>query len=349
GVVSHINAFTGILKEVEFSMETGKKINEAGPRLSCFNCEGGHNISQCKEPMNYQKINQNRKKQRKSAASKIRYHEEDENRFGQLQPGKLSEQLRHALGLRHHQLPEHIYRMRALGYPPGWIREAEVHQAQMTLFDGEGKSVCHPNEEAGEMEPTAVKYKPEKLVSFPGFNAPVPRGFRDEARERNFPPMQPHHQRDEFEKYMKMNVAGAYRKKKLKSSVTQTGQEVKSSDMDVDGITNPTPNYIQLFLGVKVSSGSSLHQAVTTGLIPSRISALEDQERSIEIGLGHMYVQPYRSIKLQKRSKKSDTENANSHLLENSNACDPDEVTVTNGVSFGAVDVLPRKVVIENG
>merc|ERR1712131_321647 len=100
-------------------METGKPIvNDAAPKQSCFNCEGPHNISECKEPMNYQRINKNRKKQRKSAASKIRYHEEDENRFGQYQPGKISEQLRHALGLRHYQLPEHIYRMRVIGYPP---------------------------------------------------------------------------------------------------------------------------------------------------------------------------------------------------------------------------------------
>lgn len=236
GIPSYEPAFTGILKEVEYSMETGKKINDAAPRQSCcFNCEGPHNISECKEPMNYQKINQNRKKQRKSAASKIRYHEEDENRFGQLQPGKISEQLRHALGLRHYQLPEHIYRMRVLGYPPGWMREAEVHQAQMSLFDGDGKSVSHPNEESGESEPTNVKYKPEKLVSFPGFNTSIPRGFRDEARERNFPPMQQLHQREEFERYMKMNVAETYRKKKLKSGVSQpVAQVVKPTDMDVD-------------------------------------------------------------------------------------------------------------------
>jgi len=235
GIPSYEPAFTAVLKEVEFSMETGKKINECAPRMnSCFNCEGPHNISECKEPMNPQKISQNRKKQRKSAASKIRYHEEDENRFGQLQPGKISEQLRHALGLRHHQLPDHIYRMRVLGYPPGWMREAEVHQAEMTLFDGNGKTVCHPNEEAGETEPMAVKYKPEKLVSFPGFNAPIPRGFRDEARDRNFPPMQPQHQREEFEQYMKMNVAERYRKKKLKHDVSQPSQDAKSTDMDVD-------------------------------------------------------------------------------------------------------------------
>lgn len=69
-----------------------------------------------------------------------RYHEDCENKFGQYQPGKISENLRYALGLRPNQLPLFIYRMRVLGYPPGWLKEAEVHQADVKMYDASGQS-----------------------------------------------------------------------------------------------------------------------------------------------------------------------------------------------------------------
>ena len=39
--------------------------------------------------------------------------------------------------------------------------------------------VSHPDEEEGEAEPTVVKYNPDKLISFPGFNVDVPRQCYD--------------------------------------------------------------------------------------------------------------------------------------------------------------------------
>ena len=69
-----------------------------------------------------------------------RYHEDCENKYGQYQPGKISDNLRHALGLRPNQLPLYIYRMRVLGYPPGWLKEAEVHQADVKMYDATGRS-----------------------------------------------------------------------------------------------------------------------------------------------------------------------------------------------------------------
>ena len=49
--------------------------------------------------------------------------------------------MKYALGLRHNQLPEYIYRMRLLGYPPGWLKEAEVHRSAMSLIGGDGKGM----------------------------------------------------------------------------------------------------------------------------------------------------------------------------------------------------------------
>lgn len=42
--------------------------------------------------------------------------------------------------------------------------------------------MSHPDEEEGEAEPTLVKYKPEKLVGYPGFNDSMPRGVLDVSK-----------------------------------------------------------------------------------------------------------------------------------------------------------------------
>ena len=68
-----------------------------------------------------------------------RYHEDPDNKYGQFRPGRLSGRLRNALGIRHNQLAEHIYRMRLIGYPPGWLKEAEVHRSDVSVIGSDGK------------------------------------------------------------------------------------------------------------------------------------------------------------------------------------------------------------------
>lgn len=237
-VPSYDSGFKGVLTDVEFSMLTGKKINDARPKQSCFNCLGDHNMSNCSQPLDQSKISTNRRKHMNTRVSSVRYHEDCENKFGQYQPGKISENLRYALGLRPNQLPLFIYRMRVLGYPPGWLKEAEVHQADVKMYDASGQKVSHPDEEEGEAEPTTVKYKPEKLVSYPGFNDNLPRGVLDECQWYNFPPMQPCHQKSEFLYYMNQNKAEAYKKKKLKDSELRSKTPPPTIEMDVDGDTD---------------------------------------------------------------------------------------------------------------
>lgn len=239
GVVpEYETGFAGVLTDVEFSMITGKKINDARPKKRCFNCSGDHNLSDCPHPQDAATIATNRKKHINTRGPNVRYHEDSENKFGHFQPGKISEALRHALGLKHNQLPLFIYRMRVLGYPPGWLLDAEVHQADMKMYDASGESVSHPDTEEGEDEPTSIKYKPERLVSFPGFNDPTPRGVRDEGQQYNFPPMQHCHQRTEFLRFMNMNKAEAYKKKKLKGSEMRSkslnASIAAGAEMDVD-------------------------------------------------------------------------------------------------------------------
>ncbi|XP_045127669.1 zinc finger CCHC domain-containing protein 8 homolog isoform X1 [Portunus trituberculatus] len=232
-VPSYDSDYSGVLTDVEFSMLTGKKINDARPKQSCFNCQGDHGISQCTLPLNQSRISVNRKKRMASRMS-VRYHEDCENKYGQYQPGKISESLRYALGLRKNQLPLYIYRMRVLGYPPGWLKEAEVHQADVKMYDAIGRTVSHPDEEEGEAEPTTVKYKPEKLVCFPGFNDRIPRGLKDESQKYNLPPMQPCHQMSEFLRFMNQNKAEAYKKKKLKDSELRSKTPPLSIEMEVE-------------------------------------------------------------------------------------------------------------------
>lgn len=49
-----------------------------------------------------------------------------------------SEDLLTALGIDGNTLPPLIYRMRQLGYPPGWLKEAEMENSGLTLYDGNG-------------------------------------------------------------------------------------------------------------------------------------------------------------------------------------------------------------------
>lgn len=49
-----------------------------------------------------------------------------------------SEDLLSALGIDGNTLPPLIYRMRQLGYPPGWLKEAEMENSGLFLYDGNG-------------------------------------------------------------------------------------------------------------------------------------------------------------------------------------------------------------------
>jgi len=52
---------------------------------------------------------------------------------------ELSGELQEALGVTDKSLPPFIYRMRQLGYPPGWLKEAEMEYSGLALYDGKGK------------------------------------------------------------------------------------------------------------------------------------------------------------------------------------------------------------------
>lgn len=92
--------------------------------------------------------------------------------YGHLVPGKLSEKLRTALGLRKKDLPPYIYKMRMLGYPPGWIEEAQISHSNLSMYDIEGQNV-----KSNVRKKNGIN--PEKIVDYPGFNAPIENGEYD--------------------------------------------------------------------------------------------------------------------------------------------------------------------------
>ncbi|XP_045699209.1 zinc finger CCHC domain-containing protein 8 [Phyllostomus hastatus] len=182
------------------------------PKPHCFNCGSEeHQMKDCPMPRNAARISEKRKEyldacgEASGQGSQQRYHtDEVEERFGRFKPGVISEELQDALGVTDKSLPPFIYRMRQLGYPPGWLKEAELEHSGLALYDG--KDGADGETEAGEIQQNQnVTYDLSKLVNYPGFNISTPRGIPDEWRMFGSIPMQACQQKDVFANYLTSN------------------------------------------------------------------------------------------------------------------------------------------------
>ncbi|KAM5237723.1 zinc finger CCHC domain-containing protein 8 [Ctenodactylus gundi] len=182
------------------------------PKPHCFNCGcEEHQMKDCPMPRNAARISEKRKEyldacsEATSQSFQQRYHaEEVEERFGRFKPGVISEELQDALGVTDKSLPPFIYRMRQLGYPPGWLKEAELENSGLALYDG--KDDADGESEVGEIQQNKnVTYDLSKLVNYPGFNISTPRGIPDEWRIFGSIPMQACQQKDVFASYLSSN------------------------------------------------------------------------------------------------------------------------------------------------
>ncbi|KAL8180101.1 UNVERIFIED_CONTAM: hypothetical protein K2H54_006644 [Gekko kuhli] len=226
------------------------------PKPHCFNCGcEDHQMKDCPQPRNAARINEKRKEFMEAYGEagnqnfQQRYHaEEIEERFGRFRPGIISEELQDALGVTEKNLPPFIYRMRQLGYPPGWLREAEMEKSGLTLYDGKDEMSASPGGETVEeqcfQQNRCVTYDVSKLVNYPGFNICAPSGTTDEWRLFGSVPMQPSQQKDIFAHYLSTYRSASPKSSKKRPSPHQSihnqkkqkrnNTEVSSADMEID-------------------------------------------------------------------------------------------------------------------
>ncbi|XP_008048597.2 zinc finger CCHC domain-containing protein 8 [Carlito syrichta] len=232
------------------------------PKPHCFNCGSEeHQMKDCPMPRNAARISEKRKEYMDACGEannqnfQQRYHaEEVEERFGRFRPGVISEELQDALGVTDRSLPPFIYRMRQLGYPPGWLKEAELENSGLALYDG--KDGTEGEAEVGEVQQSrSVTYDLSKLVNYPGFNISTPRGIPDEWRIFGSIPMQACQQKDVFANYLTSNFQAPGVKSSGKRSSSQSSpgspkkQKKESSSAD-------SPADMELDSDVEVPHGS---------------------------------------------------------------------------------------------
>ncbi|NXK32662.1 ZCHC8 protein, partial [Piprites chloris] len=235
------------------------------PKPHCFNCGSeDHQMKDCPKPRNAARISEKRKEFLEACGDtsnqnfQQRYHvEEVEERFGKFKPGVISGVLQDALGVTDKSLPPFIYRMRQLGYPPGWLKEAEMEHSGLALYDGKGDGDAEDEESPQHKR---ITYDVSKLVNYPGFNISTPSGIPDEWQIFGSIPMQPSQQKDVFAHYLS-NFQAPSTKSSNKRAAPQSKShhskrpredslEVAAADMDLDSDLeaaqrSQTPNSFQ--------------------------------------------------------------------------------------------------------
>lgn len=170
-----------------------------------------------------------------------RYYDSSET---EIKPGKISAELREALNIPENDLPIWIYRMRALGYPPGWLRKAvvdtndifdtdssiptnedETHEANQS--NSKKRKQPSPDEHQGQ-----VQYDHSKLIEYPGFNAPMPKGCTDYHYYVNMPAMLEHQQLDYAKKHMN-SFKPIHISKKIKTQLSTSSTSINANESTI--------------------------------------------------------------------------------------------------------------------
>ncbi|XP_031164835.2 zinc finger CCHC domain-containing protein 8 isoform X1 [Sander lucioperca] len=226
------------------------EMKDKRPKSMCFNCGlSGHQLRDCPKPKDMAAINERRKEfnqnNNQAMQSNQRYHaDEVEERFAKYKPGVMSEDLLTALGIDGNTLPPLIYRMRQLGYPPGWLKEAEMENSGLTMYDG---NVSNDGKITDDTNSQNISYDVSKLVDFPGFNVTASHNMKDEFMQYGSIPMQTNHMKQNYAAYLSNNfpMPGATCNKRRHESESSPQQRKKtrsspdrnsdrSSDMDIE-------------------------------------------------------------------------------------------------------------------
>ena len=154
---------------------------------------------------------------------KLRRYFEELKEAKEIRPGHVSERLREALGLDPDKLPIWIYRMRIIGYPPGWLDYADMSKTVVPIIEDGSHA-----RSSQDTDPSAT-YNPEQLVVYPGFNAPLPEGVNDDWQFLRMPPMMLHQQLDFATSTMKRPKPVPYRKFKLNTDASQDSSVIEAN------------------------------------------------------------------------------------------------------------------------
>lgn len=161
----------------------------------------------------------------------------------EVKPGRISKKLREALNLGENDVPVWIYRMRALGYPPGWLKKATVDTKDIFDTDDTETDRVTSSTSADRKRKTPsedIQYDQSKLIEYPGFNTPLPPNTNDYHYYHNMPPMLPHQQLEHAKLHMNLfkSAPVSIKRNRLSSSpVTDTNNLSKNptNTGDADG------------------------------------------------------------------------------------------------------------------
>lgn len=152
------------------------------PRQECFNCLAtNHRVTDCPVRIDDDRIRLHRKlfnlqsfqSQEQSDLFSCRYTSDLDSKSNRgFIPGKISDQLRLALGVRPNQLPPYIYLMRELGYPIGWLIESQFKHQKLAVHDGDTQG--SGDKENVKSCQDQIEYDPDRVYTFPGFNQAPP-------------------------------------------------------------------------------------------------------------------------------------------------------------------------------
>ncbi|KAJ4960679.1 hypothetical protein NE237_020589 [Protea cynaroides] len=186
------------------NLESGSETFEA-PR--CFNCGSyNHPLKDCRKPRDNGAVNKARQKHNskrnqsggpRQAATRY-YQDTPGGKYDGLRPGVLSSSAREAMGIGELDPPPWLFRMREMGYPPGYLDPVDDDQSSgiiifadeetKTFADDESKEEQTKEEqedgeipETEDLGPIPPKTKLKRTVEFPGINAPIPENA-DERR-----------------------------------------------------------------------------------------------------------------------------------------------------------------------
>lgn len=192
-----------------------------------------HRVDECPVKRDEERIrihrkiftNQSVQAQEQSELFSTRYTSDSKDYRG-FKPGKISDALRSALGIRSNQLPPYIYLMRELGYPIGWLLEAQVKKSDLELVnDNDAKTEEMPNKE--------LEYDEDKIIGFPGFNEELPSYIIDESDRYGVEKYGPKFSKSSFLKTLNLRKKRSFRRTLVKENSNLNGSDGEESETEL--------------------------------------------------------------------------------------------------------------------